>query len=335
MRARGSSRRMRSRTSLSPPVKSTVGRIATSQERVSSLERQLANFSLEPLPKTFGAVVTDLDLATLGEDDFSQLYSAWLEYALLIFPRQHLSNTEQAAFARRFGDLVEGLEAAEISNVLPDGSLRDAPNDDMMKIIRGNMHWHQDNTYMPIQAKGAVFSAKVVPESQGETAFADMRAAWTGLDQAMRHKLASLSAYHSLAHSQRQLGEDTKTRDSEYIGYGLNLDEVPLRPLMKVHPETGQPSLAVGRHAYGIPELSEAESDSLLAELIDFAVGDERRVYQHHWQAGDVVVWDNRCLMHRACPWDYSEPRVMLHSRIAGDPDTESALSLVADPAAE
>ena len=299
------------------------------------MERQPANFSLEPLPGTFGAVVTGLDLTTISEDDFAALHSAWLDYALLIFPRQHLSETGQIAFARRFGDLVKGLEAAEISNVLPDGSLRDAPDDDMMKIIRGNMHWHQDNAYMPVQAKGAVFSARVVPESQGDTAFADMRAAWSALDESMRQKLASLSAYHSLAHSQRQLGEDTKTEDSEYIGYGLNLDEVPLRPLMKVHPETGQPSLAVGRHAYGIPGLSETESDNLLAELIRFAVGDERRVYQHRWQAGDAVVWDNRCLMHRACPWDYAEPRVMLHSRIAGDPDTESASSLASDPGAE
>jgi alpha-ketoglutarate-dependent taurine dioxygenase len=280
-------------------------------------------------------VVTGIDLATITEDDFSELYSAWLDYALLIFPRQHLGVSEQISFARRFGDLTEGLEAAEISNVLPDGSLRDAPDDDMMKIIRGNMHWHQDNTYMPIQAKGAVFSAKVVPRSQGDTAFCDLRAAWSALEESMRQKLASLSAHHSLAHSQRQLGEDTKTEDSEYIGYGLNLDEVPLRPLMKIHPETGQPSLAVGRHAYGIPGLSEAESARLLAELIEFAVGDERRVYQHRWQAGDAVVWDNRCLLHRACPWDYAEPRVMLHSRIAGDPETESAPSLVSDPEAE
>jgi alpha-ketoglutarate-dependent taurine dioxygenase len=284
-------------------------------------------FSLQALPGTFGAVVTDISLARLGEQEFAELYAAWLDYALLIFPGQHLDDEEQVAFARRFGDLVEGLEAAEISNVLPDGSLRDAPDDDMMKIIRGNMHWHQDNTYMPIQAKGAVFSARVVPKSQGDTAFADMRAAWASLDKPTQQKLGSLSAYHSLVHSQRELGEDTKSEDSEYIGYGLDVEEVPLRSLVKVHPETGQPTLAVGRHAYGIPGLSAAESASLLVELIDFAVGDDSRVYQHRWRAGDVVVWDNRCLMHRACPWDYAEPRVMLHSRIAGDPQTEKALT--------
>ena len=285
---------------------------------------------ITPLEKTFGAVVTNVQLDDLDPSTFDRIYDAWLEYALLIFPQQHLDNAAQVAFAKHFGALVEGLEAAEISNVKPDGTLRDAPDDDMMKIIRGNMHWHQDNTYMPLQAKGAVFSARVVPAKQGDTAFADMRAAWVALDQSMQKRLASLSAHHSLAHSQRLLGEETKSEDSEYIGYGLDVDEVPLRPLVKIHPETGTPSLAVGRHAYGIPGLSAAESAQLIGELIEFAVADESRVYQHRWSPGDVVVWDNRCLMHKACAWDYGEPRVMLHSRIAGNQESESALPAAA-----
>ena len=284
-------------------------------------------FSIRPLSdKTFGAVVTDICLSELDANTFSRVYQYWLEYALLIFPGQHLSDAEQTAFARRFGELVEGLEAVELSNVLPDGTLRDAPDDDMMKIIRGNMHWHQDNTYMPLQAKGAVFSAKVVPTAQGDTAFADMRAAWDALDDQTREKLAPLSASHSLAHSQRELGEETKSSDSEYVGYGLDVSEVPRRPLLKVHPETGRKTLAVGRHAFGVTGMSEEESASLLNDLIDFAVGEESRTYQHRWSQGDVVVWDNRCLLHRACAWDYSEPRVMLHSRIAGDPISEAAM---------
>lgn len=282
-----------------------------------------ALFSLQPLPKTFGAIVTDVRLNDIDDSLFAELYRAWLQYALLIFPGQHLSDAEQVVFARRFGDLVEGLEAVELSNVLPDGRLRDAPDDDMMKIIRGNMHWHQDNTYMPLQAKGAVFSAKVVPTAQGDTAFADMRAAWDALDENTREQIAGLYAHHSLAHSQRQLGEETKGNDSEYIGYGLDVENTPLRPLLKIHPETGRKTLAVGRHAYGIPGLSEEESTELLENLVQFSVSDEHRTYQHRWNQGDLVVWDNRCLLHRACAWDYAEPRVMLHSRIAGNPETE------------
>ena len=270
-------------------------------------------------------MVTGIELRALTEAQFAGIYQAWLEYALLVFPAQHLADREQVAFARCFGELVPGLELAELSNVKPDGTLRDAPDDDMMKIIRGNMHWHQDNTYMPLQAKGAVFSARVVPAADGDTAFADMRASYAALDAPTRQRVDGLSAYHSLAHSQRKLGEETKAEESEYIGYGLDVAEAPLRPLVKVHPETGAPSLAVGRHAYGIPGLQERESEALLDELISFAVSDPARVYQHRWSAGDVIAWDNRCLMHRACAWDYDEPRVMLHSRIAGDPNSELA----------
>ena len=284
-----------------------------------------SDFVICPLDRTFGAVVSDLSLVALSDEAFAGLYRAWLEYALLIFPGQHLDAEQQTAFAARFGELIPGLEAVELSNVLPGGGIRQASDDDMMKIIRGNMHWHQDNTYMPIQAKGAVFSAQVVPPTGGDTAFADLRAAWAALDDTARRRLESLSAYHSLAHSQKVLGEETKAEDSEYVGYGLDVSDVPLRPLCKLHPETGQPSLAVGRHAFGIPGLEEADSARLLSDLVEFATNDPARVYQHRWKAGDVVIWDNRCLMHRACPWNYDEPRVMRHSRIAGDPLSESA----------
>ena len=283
------------------------------------------HFSISPLPKSFGAVVNDIRLAEVDNSTFSDIYAAWLKYALLIFPGQYLSDDEQVSFAMRFGDLVEGLEAVEISNVLPNGDLRDEPDDDMMKIIRGNMHWHQDNTYMPLQAKGAVFSAREVPSEDGDTAFADMRAAYTALDEKTRVLIDRLSARHSLLHSQRKIGEETKAEDSEYIGYGLDVADIPLRPLVKTHPETNRKALAVGRHAFAVEGLGEEASEKLLDRLNAFAVHNEHWIYQHRWSVGDVVVWDNRCLMHKACSWRFTEKRVMLHSRIAGDPASEAA----------
>lgn len=287
------------------------------------MEHMSQHFTVEHLPKSFGAVISDIDIRTLDDDQFAELYRIWIDRGLLIIPSQFLSDDEQRAFAERFGPLVTGLEAIEISNVKPDGSLRDAPDDDMMKVIRGNMQWHQDSTYMPVQAKGAVFSAKVVPSSMGDTAFADLRHAWDSLEPELQAQVQHLSAYHSLVHSQQKLGEATKKEGSEYIGYGLDVTDIPLRPLLKIHPESGKKTLALGRHAYGIPGLTPNASEELLNQLIDFSVADEYRVYQHKWSKGDVVVWDNRSLMHRACDWDFQEPRIMLHSRLAGDPATE------------
>jgi alpha-ketoglutarate-dependent taurine dioxygenase len=138
-------------------------------------------FDIAPLDATFGAVITGVKLTDLDDAGWRELHSAWLEYALLVFPGQHLTREQQIAFARRFGPLE--FEMAALSNVRADGSLRvETDNDDMMKILKGNMGWHADSTYMPVQAKGAVFSAEVVPTIGGQTGFADMRAAYDALD---------------------------------------------------------------------------------------------------------------------------------------------------------
>jgi alpha-ketoglutarate-dependent taurine dioxygenase len=278
-------------------------------------------FHIEPLPgATFGATVTGLSLPGLTDAQFAALHAAWLDHALLIFPAQHLTKDEQVAFARRFGPLE--FDLAPLSNVRSDGSLRaDDGTDDVMKILKGNMGWHQDSTYMPIQAKGAVFTCHVAPTQGGETGFADMRAAYDALDPEMRERLEALSAHHSLAYSQAKLGH-AHHEGSAYSGYGFNVAEAPLRPLVKTHPETGRKSLAIGRHAHAIPGLTEAESETLLSDLVDFAC-QPPRTWHHRWTPGDALLWDNRCVLHRATPWDMAEPRVMYHSRIAGDAVTE------------
>ena len=282
--------------------------------------------SIQPLEaSTFGAIVTGFRIAELDEPTWQKLHAAWLDHALLIFPGQFLKRGEQITFAKRFGPLE--FEMAAISNVKSDGSLRlEQDNDDMMKILKGNMGWHADSTYMPVQAKGAVFSAEVVPTIGGRTGWADMRAAYDALDAGTRAKVEGLSAYHSLHYSQSKLGHQTKKSDGEYGGYGLHDGPVPRRPLVKVHPETGRKSLLIGRHAHNVPGMDEAQSARFLEGLIEFAC-QPPRTYHHDWRAGDVVVWDNRCLLHQATPWDMTQPRVMWHSRIAGDPVSEAALA--------
>lgn len=277
-------------------------------------------FHLEELPATFGATVTGLALADLTDAQFAALHAAWLDYALLIFPGQHLTHEQQVAFARRFGPLE--FDLAPLSNVRSDGSLRaDDGADDVVKILKGNMGWHQDSTYMPVQAKGAVFTCHVAPSTGDDTGFADMRAAYDALSPQMQARVEALSAHHSLAYSQAKLGH-AHTAGSAYSGYGFHVAEAPLRPLVKTHPDTGRKSLAIGRHAHAMPGLTESESEALLADLVEFAC-QPPRTWHHRWTPGDAVLWDNRCLLHRATPWDMAEPRVMYHSRIAGDQVTE------------
>ena len=278
---------------------------------------------------TFGATVSGVRLAALEEAEWRAIHRAWLEHALLIFPGQRLSNAEQIAFAKRFGPIerIGGGDIVAISNVNAAGQVRScepAEWDDMMKVIVGNMSWHADSTYMPVMAKGAVFSVEVVPAERGETGFADMRAAYDALDLATRVLVQQRSAHHSLKVSQSKLGH-VHRQGSAYVGYGMSEQSAPLRPLVKVHPETGRKSLLIGRHAHAIAGMTPGDSERFLEGLVAWAC-QPPRVVTHRWRAGDVVLWDNRCLLHRAMPWDLSQPRVMWHSRLAGDELSEAAL---------
>ncbi|MDF1721802.1 MAG: TauD/TfdA family dioxygenase [Minwuia sp.] len=297
----------------------------------------MSGMRFEPLDGVcFGARVSNVKLANLDEDGFQRLYDHWLEAGLLIVGDQFLDHSQQVGFAQRFGDLEFNL--AEIGNMRKDGSLRpDDGSDDMMKINHGNMGWHHDSTYMAVQAKGAVFTAEIVPQVGGATGFADMRAAYDALDDTMKARIADLRAHHSLYHSQAKVGHDAKpekdgtvTSDDasgkSYGGYGFHDGPVSIRPLVKEHPETGRKNLIIGRHAYDIIGMDPDESAALLQELVDFAC-QPPRVCHHQWEAGDVVIWDNRRLMHQATPWPFTQARRMWHSRIAGDPETEAALA--------
>jgi len=278
---------------------------------------------VQPTDSTLGAIVTGVKLAALSEADWRAVEDAFHAHAVLVFPGQHLSRDEQAAFGRRFGEfdtLVAHTGSVPISNLLPDGRIRDAA-DPIMGILRGNEGWHTDSSYMPLAAKASILSAQVVARNGGETEWADMRAAWDALEPGAKSRIEPLAARHSLVHSQAKIGELAPGS----FKYGYEGHDAPLRPLVKRHPVTGRRSLFIGRHAYGIPGLAEAESERLLDELLEFAC-QPPRVLRHRWQVGDVAIWDNRCVLHRARPWNPAEPRVMHHTRIAGDPATESGL---------
>ncbi len=282
-----------------------------------------------PIDATLGAVVTGVDVERLDDRTWAEIHTAFLKHGVLVFPGQQLSETGQGAFALRFGE-VEKLHPKQpgatlmISNRKVDGSLA-KPDESQYQVLKGNEGWHTDSTYMPLASKVAMLYALVLPPTDGETEFADMRAAWDALDATLQAKLEGLCAYHSLYYSQSRLGYTHATDNL----YGFHEKGAPLRPIVKVHPETGRKSIYTGRHAHGIPGMSAAESERFLDELLAFAC-QPPRTYLHRWTVGDLVVWDNRCLMHRARPYDANYPRVLRGCRISGDPATELA-STVAD----
>lgn len=282
--------------------------------------------------KIFGAVVTDVALAKLADHEFSQIKAAFLEYGFLVFPAQFMSEEESAAFGARFGELEFGGTLFANVEKQDDGSFGAviAIDSQRMRTNVGNEAWHTDSTYKPISAKCGMLSAVVVPDKGGETQLADLRAGYAALDQATKDRIANLSAYHSTEYSQANDVGDFPQRDENSIYHG----EAYLRPLVKVHPDTGVKNLFVGRHAFGIPGLPREESKRLIRSLIEFVVSDPARVYTHKWQAGDTLLWDNRAILHRAEPYDYTKARVLIGTRVAGEPESELAY-YPSDPQAE
>ena len=285
-----------------------------------------ATIDLERIDATFGAIVRGVQVRSLDAPTWAALHEAWLEYGLLIFPGQFLTQDEQNAFALRFGDLE--FKATPISNMGKDGQVHSEDGDDVVKSRRGNEGWHHDSTYMPVQAKGAVFSAEICPTEGAATGFADMRAAYESLDEATKAKIADLKAYHSLYYSQERAGylPSKKNEQGGYNQYGYHDGDPSLRPLVKVHPDTARPNLLLGRHAYGIVGMDADESERFIDELNDFAC-QPPRIYHHQWEVGETVVWDNRRLMHQATPFDMTQPRRMWHTRIAGERESELAIN--------
>jgi len=288
--------------------------------------------TVTPVDATLGAVITDVDLANLTDETWAEIHKAFLDYGVLVFPGQHLDEESQGVFARRFGK-IERLSPSQrgatilFTNRKEDGSLA-KPDEYAYKIMKGNEGWHTDSTYMPLASKAAMLYALVVPPQGGETEFADMRAAWDELDRQTQTKLERLSAHHSLYYSQAQAGFKHET---DHL-YGFHDKGAPLRPIIKTHPETGRKSIYTGRHAHNIPGMSETESKALLDKLMEDACKPPR-VYKHAWKPLDLVVWDNRCLMHRACPFDTNYPRALRATRISGEPESELAAT-TADPRA-
>ena len=298
-------------------------------------------FRIEPANATLGATVTGVRLTDLSDGEWQSIEAAFHERAVLIFPGQHLSDDEQAAFGGRFGEL--SIEGQLLTNQNADGSVR-PPDDPTVQLLRGNEGWHTDSSFQPISAKASILSARKLPSRGGETGWADMRAAYDALEPAMRERIANLRAYHSLFHSQAKVGQGSESMVNGLAqmqadgrgGTGMSpggtpryeaeVEQAPpLRPLVKAHPVTGRPALYIGRHAYGIPGMTEEASERLLQGLVDFACRPPR-VLEHRWSVGDVAIWDNRRVLHRARPWDSSEPREMFHVRVAGDPATETGL---------
>jgi alpha-ketoglutarate-dependent 2,4-dichlorophenoxyacetate dioxygenase len=279
--------------------------------------------SIERVHPRFGARITGVDLARpLDDVTFKAIVDAFNEYSVLVFANQRLSDEQQIVFSRRFGPLEETIksiannpnvkpEIAFLANIDPDGNLID-PTDKRMIYHSANQMWHTDSSFKKVPALASALSGRECPPEGGETEFASMRVAYDELPGDVTRPLEGRIAVHSFAYSRGLIAGGLLRPE----------DEAQVPPveqvLIRTNPVNGRKSIYVASHASHIVGMPVEDGRALIRELIDFTTRPEN-VYRHVWTAGDLVMWDNRCMLHRGRPWDGTKYRRVMHrTTVAG-----------------
>jgi alpha-ketoglutarate-dependent 2,4-dichlorophenoxyacetate dioxygenase len=263
-----------------------------------------------PVTPSFVAEIGDVDLAKeIAPADVAAIKDAFAAYAVLIFPDQHLSQDQHLDFARHFGPLETTIalfrkdpplrvrkEFADVSNLAPDNQVWGKDSRQRMFQL-GNRLWHTDSSFKRLPARASLLYARSIAPVGGHTEFADERAAYDALAEDIKRRLDNLVVEHSIFTSRARLGF-TEFSDEERAG----LPPVP-QVLVRTLPESGRKSLYLASHAGRILGMPEQEGRALIDELVAHAT-QRQFVYTHRWRVHDLVIWDNRCTMHRGTEFD-------------------------------
>jgi alpha-ketoglutarate-dependent 2,4-dichlorophenoxyacetate dioxygenase len=280
-----------------------------------------------PLTETFGAEVHGVNIAAGTSDaDMAEIVRLFNEYSVLVFRHQDIDDEQQIRFSRRFSEFGNfgglektvvsnagaGTEIADISNVDPTTNEIIPPSDKRMIFNSGNEMWHTDSSFKRIPATASLLSGREVPPTGGNTEFASMRAAYADLPAETKQRIDGYIAVHDFAYSRGLI-------DPTLIGNDQQRETPPVpQAVVRTNPVNGRKNVFAGAHASYIRGLPVEEGRALLKELTAFAT-QPKYVYRHRWQPKDLVMWDNRCCLHRGRSWEKATYRRVMHrTTIAG-----------------
>jgi taurine dioxygenase len=276
-------------------------------------------FAVRPLTPSLGAEISGMRLdAEMDEQLFGAVYRAFLRYQVLLFPPQDLPSARQVSLARRFGEVqihvmnqyhADGYpELYRLSNLDEQGRPSGRHPD------KGTLAWHTDGSWQRVTGQATIIYGEVMPEAGGETHFCDMYGAYERLPRSWKARIAKLRAVHNLDFSRnRRHGEDPLTEAQRRARPPVD------HPVVRTHPETGRKCLYLGDHAEYIVDMPYDEGRALIEELNALAVHADL-TYEHHWKARELLIWDNRCVLHRATAYDVaSQPRVIRRATVLGE----------------
>jgi alpha-ketoglutarate-dependent 2,4-dichlorophenoxyacetate dioxygenase len=263
---------------------------------------------ITPLHRHFAARVEGIDNRNpLADDQVHAVNDAVREYAVVVLPNQSFDERDQVRFSRAFGGLElprsggyfndyksrVGPELFDAGNLDNAGEIlaADAP---LRVFSKGNLLWHTDSSFNALPVKWSLLMSYIIPPEGGETEFADMRLAYDCLPPDLKGQVDQIEVVHDLWHSRKLGGYQSDGQEHNRV-------KPVVKPLVR-QSESGRKALYLGAHAASIVGMSEREGEALLARLLEHATKTEF-VYRHQWALGDLVIWDNRCTLHRALPF--------------------------------
>ncbi len=303
--------------------------VAGAARRSRDTLARMAPLQITPVHPVLGARVEGVDLTAAVDDaTFRKIHDAFQEYSVLIFPGQRLTDAQQMAFTTRFGPLETTIKSigqerrlhenmVDLSNVDPKAEERLMGwNDRRMLYQSGNQLWHTDSSFKPVPAMASLLSGREVPPTGGETEYVSMRHAHATLPAGLQRRLEGRVVVHSILYSRSTIAKGLFDPEHE--------QELPpvRQALVRTNPFNGRKAIYIGSHAWYIEGVDDAESRRLLDDLLAHTTRPEC-VYQHRWTQWDLVMWDNRAVLHRGRPWDAERyRRIMRRTTLAGEGPT-------------
>ncbi|HXQ40433.1 MAG TPA: TauD/TfdA family dioxygenase [Candidatus Udaeobacter sp.] len=267
---------------------------------------------MTPLHPRFGVEIHDVDLrGVTARDGYPAIRQAFESHTLLLFRDQRLDDDAHLALGALFGPIEDRSQGAngpkpamsQVSNRRDDMTLAPADDDHTLNLM-ANQLWHTDSTFLPAPALANILAIRVVSSRGGETEFASTRAAWQDMPEGLKARARHAVLRHRYAHSRAKISARLATQEL-FTKWSDQAWKAVWR-----NPVTGEDGLYVASHAFAVDGLAEAEGQALIDELIAFATR-PGTVYCHDWRPGDVLIWDERAMLHRGRPWPYEEERTL------------------------
>jgi alpha-ketoglutarate-dependent taurine dioxygenase len=281
-----------------------------------------SRLTVRKLHSALGAEVRGVDMRqSLDAATFSELHDIWMQHLVLVFPGQHVTDSEHVAFTRYFGEpeifhqkIIRSERVKEIfrvSNVDEDNNLM-PPDHPVAQQVALAQFWHTDSSYRQIPCTGALLHGVEVSRTGGETQFTNMYLVYDALPDSLKRQIEGRKAQHNFGHMHTQAALKPLTEEEKAAMPPI------WQPMVRRHPVTGRKALYISPiYNDAVEGMAPDEGRQLIAQLTKIAA-DPRFVYTHRWETNDVLMWDNRCTMHQVTPFDPRERRVMHRTTIVG-----------------